>query len=367
MRRRFSGIRAKFIAIFLLIGLLPVLASGWFTIWQSEQGLIQVEATRLKTTVEDNGQLIDQWLHSRLAEMKELAALPESVNLDRGVLFLQLLDLTSDMPHYESIYFVSPTGEGAFGVEVQHGSARAASAVNVGDQPWFQRVMAGEDTFSEPIAQEDFLTGEIRYLIGISTPIYDDGQIVGAVVGNVWLDPVFERVSQIALGQIAQVYLLDSEGLPLTPVESISDPSVPVSTEAAQAILRGETGVEVYDDPAGVRVMGSYTFLPTLGWGIILEVEEGRAVASALQLGSHLRSGLLIFIIATIAVVVLAGMLASGFITRLVLTFAAPTRQIAQGDLTLPRLPVDRNDELGDMAKDFTKMVQTLPAPRWAR
>ena len=146
-----SGIRVKFIAIFLLIGLLPVLASGWFTIWQSEQGLIQVEATRLKTTVEDNRELIDQWLYARMAEMRELAALPETAAFDRGVLFLKLLDLTSDMPYYESIYLLLPSGEGQFGVEVQQatGSARAASAINVGDQPWFKRVISGEDTFPD--------------------------------------------------------------------------------------------------------------------------------------------------------------------------------------------------------------------------
>ena len=362
MRRRFSGIRVKFIAIFLLIGLLPVLASGWFTIWQSEQGLIQVEATRLKTTVEDNRELIDQWLYARMAEMRELAALPETAAFDRGVLFLKLLDLTSDMPYYESIYLLLPSGEGQFGVEVQQatGSARAASAINVGDQPWFKRVISGEDTFSRPIVQRDPLSAEEKYIIRIATPIYAGGQIVGAVLGNVRLDPVFERVEQMTLGQIADAYIIDSAGRPLTPAQSISDPSAPLATRAAQAIQLGESGVEVYENPAGVSVMGSYTFLPTLGWGLVLEVEESRAVASALQLGSHLRSSLFYFIVGTIAIVVLAGTLAAGFITRLVLTFAAPTRQIAQGNLALPRLPVERSDELGDMARDFTQMVRTF-------
>ena len=164
----------------------------------------------------------------------------------------------------------------------------------------------------------------------------------------------------MTLGQIADAYIIDSAGRPLTPAQSISDPSAPLATRAAQAIQLGESGVEVYENPAGVSVMGSYTFLPTLGWGLVLEVEESRAVASALQLGSHLRSSLFYFIVGTIAIVVLAGTLAAGFITRLVLTFAAPTRQIAQGNLALPRLPVERSDELGDMARDFTQMVRTL-------
>lgn len=362
MLRRLSGIRAKLIAMFFLIGLVPVLASGWFTVWQSEQGLIQVEASRLARLGEENRAQMDRWLEQRLAELKELAALPEAAAFNRAVVYLHLLDLTSATPGYESIHLLSPSGESFLGVEVQPGTgtARGAAPANFGDEPWFQRAMAGEDAFSQPLRQESALTAEERHLIRIASPVYGEGTVAGVIVGSVWLDALFEHVEQIVLGADAEAYLVDSGGLPLTPARSIGDGSAPLATEAAEAIRRGESGVGLYDDPAGTPVMGSYTFLPTLGWGLILEVEKGQAIASALQLGSHLRSALLYFIVGTVVIVVLAGLGAAGFITRLVLAFASPTRLIAQGNLAVPELPVHRNDELGDMARDFTEMVNHL-------
>ena len=128
MCRRLSGIRVKFVTIFLLIGLVPVLAAGWFTVWQSEQGLIQVEANRLKTTVEDNRELIEQWLQARLAEVKEIAALPAAIDLDWIVLHVTLMDRINQAPYFRSIHLVSTEGEGYFGVE-RH---RASVTVYIG-------------------------------------------------------------------------------------------------------------------------------------------------------------------------------------------------------------------------------------------
>lgn len=362
MRRLFTGIRAKFVAMFLLVGLVPVLAAGWFTVWQSQQGLIRVEANRMRTTVEDNRDVIEQWLQARMGEMREIAALPEAIGLDRGPLFVRLIDLTETSPHYESIYIVRPNGESEFGIQVQQelGTARAAATIRVSDEPWLATVMSGEEAYSQPLSVVDDFTAQERHMIRVAAPITKEGRIVGAVLGNVWLDPVLEQVEQMAFGQIAEKYLIDTTGRALTPVSWIADPAASVSTYGANAALQGEVGVDVYDNPAGAKVMGAYAYLPTLGWGLLYEVEEGRAVASAYELGGFLRSSLLYFIAGTIVVVAFVGMNAAGFVTRLVLTFAAPTREIAQGNLNMPRLPVERSDELGDMAKDFTQMVTHL-------
>lgn len=226
MRRLFTGIRAKFVAMFLLVGLVPVLAAGWFTVWQSQQGLIRVEANRMRTTVEDNRDVIEQWLQARMGEMREIAALPEAIGLDRGPLFVRLIDLTETSPHYESIYIVRPNGESEFGIQVQQelGTARAAATIRVSDEPWLATVMSGEEAYSQPLSVVDDFTAQERHMIRVAAPITKEGRIVGAVLGNVWLDPVLEQVEQMAFGQIAEKYLIDTTGRALTPVSWIADP-----------------------------------------------------------------------------------------------------------------------------------------------
>jgi len=345
----------------LLIGIVPVLASGWFTVWQSEQGLIRVEASRLETAGMEVQAQIDAWLEARLSELKQVASLPDAATFNRAPVYLALLDLVNRSGGYESIYLLLPSGESFLGVEVPLGSgtARGAAPAHFGGEPWLQQALAGEDVVVPPERRASML-GEEKYLLRIATPVRGQAGIAGVLLGNVWLDPVFEFSRQVVLGEGGQAYFVDQRGVPIGASGSLAGVNSPLSTKGVQALLKGESGVDMYANPAGVRVMGSYTYVPSLGWGLLLEVEESEAIAAAIQLGNHLRSVLSYFIGATVVVVVLAGLGAAMFITRIILSFASTTRQIAQGRLAVAGLPVDRTDEFGEMAKDFAQMVQFL-------
>src|SRR5690606_17951107 len=185
------------------------------------------------------------------------------------------------------------SGESFLGVEVPlgTGTARGAAPAHFGDEPWFQRALAGEDVVTPPERRASAL-GEEKHLLRIATPVRAGAGTTGVIVGSVWLDPVFEFSRQVVLGEGGEAYFVDGTGTPVNASGALAGVNSPLSTEAVQAILRGESGVGVYDNSAGIRVMGSYTYLPALGWGLLLEVEEMRAIASALQLGSHLRGAL---------------------------------------------------------------------------
>jgi len=362
MRRLFSGIRPKLIVILVLIGVLPVLVSGWSTIWQSRRALIQVEANRLHTLGTDNARVIEEWLLARLEEVKWIASLPEAQQLDRSI-FWPLLDFARSATDYASIYLVSPNGTGAVGIDFSFGDGRLvfpATSYVVSDQAWFRRAIAGEEAFSQPTLQPVVMSNEERYQIQVAAPIRKGNEIIGVVAAAVWLNTIFEQVRQVDIGEMADVYLIASNGMPLSSASSIRDMTRPLTTRAAQAIQRGESGISTYENPAGVTVMGSYTYIPHLGWGLLVELEETRAVAAAQQLGQHLSRALVASVLITVAAVVLVGFIAANTITRPVLAFATATRAIAQGNLAPPVLPTNRTDELGEMAKDFSQMVETL-------
>lgn len=365
VRKYFAGIRAKLIIVFILIGPLPVLVSGLFTVWQSEQGLITVEQNRLLTTGADIRAGIEEWVDSQVELLAELAALPSAIELDRG-LFLPILELDETRrAAFDHIYLVLPSGSAQLGVDFSRGDTRLiqgaqARAFQVQDEQWFQDALAGGIGISTPILKLPYRSIVEKFVIHIGTPIRSGSEIVGVMSGTVWLDPVFDRVDQLLLGQSSEVYLIDEAGLPLMEVPSVAATDGPLATVAAQAIGRGESGVDVYDNASGVRVMGSYTHFPLFNWGLVLEIEEDRALASANDLGAYLRNALIWFGIATVAIVIFVGVIASGTITRPVYAFAAATRRVAEGDLTVPDLPVERTDELGAIARDFTQMVHDL-------
>ena len=362
-RQRLSGITAKLLFVCLLIGVLPVLAAGWFTIWQSERGMIDVEAARLKTVGDDAQAHIDAWLDGHLAVMEEVARLPETRAFNRDALYVKLLDLASSSSDYQAIHLVLPDGQGFSGVEVPgSGSPKAAQGVSFAGEPWFSRVMSGESVLSDPITDPPAPGAPEKYRIVLATPVVQGGTVAGAVVASIWLDFVLEQVARMASEDGTRAYLIDRTGVPLTPVHPGDKTAshTPLSTRAARDIREGRSGVGFYDDAAGERVLGSYTYVPRLGWGLVIEVPETLAVASAKRLGAYLKTTLAYFLLATACAVGVAGFVTARTVAGPVLRFAAANRRIAEGSLALPALPVERRDELGQMARDFVHMVQTL-------
>lgn len=361
----FGGIRAKLILLFMFIGPLPVLGSGLFTVWQSEQGLIEVEKNRILTVGTDNRNVLESWLNDQLQLLAQLSEHPSAKELDQGLL-LPILELDeSRRAAFDSIYAYSTEGIAQFGVDFSRGSGRLvrtreAGGLMVGDETWFQQAMTGQVATNAPYLRAPLRGMDEKYALDIGVPIWNDREVVGVLGGTIWLDWVFERVVQVGLDQHAETYLVDREGVPLMNVPSAPRTQSPLATLAAVRLTRGETGVDTYENPQGDSVVGSYVYLPAFDWGLIVEFDEDRALQSARGLAAHLRGAILYFGIGTAAAVIVVGVVASGTITKPVFAFARATRRVARGDLSVPQLPVERTDELGDIARDFTQMVHDL-------
>jgi len=205
-----------------------------------------------------------------------------------------------------------------------------ANAFVVSDRAWFQQAISGEDAFSQPVVSR--ATGNTVSTIAI--PVRVGNQIVGVMRGAVKVDTLLARVSELSRGAGSEAYLLDSQGVPITTAASLRQVSGAVSTEAGRAITNGQSGVGLYDNAAGTPVVGSYTFMPLLGWGLVKEITQDVALAEL--------SAVLLRVIGVTIVVLLAAITASLLLVRNVLKtlggdpeYAADVvRQVADGDLT---------------------------------
>lgn len=276
-----------------------------------------------------------QWAQARQDEMMYLASL-DAARFSQLELLEQLLQRISDAQgHYDTIFLVDTSGFGVVGVEYNGQFTRVmprdeARAFAVADRDWFQQAMRGENAFSQPVVSR--ATGNTVSTVAI--PIRVGQQIVGVMRGAVRVDTILSRVSELTRGPGSEAYLLDSSAIPVTPSASIQSMSQAVNTEAAQAIRAGRSGVGQYINAQGTPVVGSYNFMPLLGWGLVQEVRQDVAFA-------ELRS-VLVTLLAVTGVVLALSISASLILARSVAStlggdpeYAAEVvRQVASGDLT---------------------------------
>ena len=282
-----------------------------------------------------NSEAFTQWLLVRQEEMRYLASLSPVQQGDVNQSAQLLQAMAQSQGYYDTIFVVGPDGRGQVGVSYANGQSRMLSSAeaqdfNVADRTWFKQAIAGQDTFSEPIISR--ATGARVSTIAI--PIRDNGQIVGVMRGAVQLSTIFEMVNALSRNSYTEIYLLDSAGDAITDAPSLQGVSGSLSTEAAEATRNKRSGVGQYANAAAEKVIGSYNFIPMLGWSLVLESREAQALVAV-------RSMLWTLLLISAIVVAIAALICI-FLVRNVTKIlggepeyvAAVVREVAAGDLT---------------------------------
>ncbi|MEH8021855.1 methyl-accepting chemotaxis protein [Rheinheimera metallidurans] len=328
----FAG-RLTVIMVSLILVSILVLTSLVFAEYRNAQTTAVVNS--LETTSALNASAFTDWLLERQDEMRYLASLSQAQQLEldqTAVLMQQLAQLDG---HYDTIFLVSPEGIGLAGVSFANGKAsilstEEANNFNVADRGWFKQAMAGENAFSQPIVSR--ATGNRVSTIAI--PIRFNNKIVGVIRGAVQLTTIFNKVNQLSRNDFTEIYLLDSEGKAITPAASITNSEQALTTQAAEGIRQKRSDVGQYNNAANAAVIGSYSYIPMLGWGLVLESREFESL-------SAVREMLWTLIVISSVVLIIAVIVCISLVRSITRTLGGEpdytaniVHQVANGDLT---------------------------------
>jgi len=227
-----------------------------------------------------NAEQFNGWLQARQDEVRFVAGLDATKNVDRERLNHLLTELSESQNFYDTIYFVDPNGNGVVGVDGSKGSTRvlsedAAADFQVADRAWFREAISGKDVFSDPLVSRS--TGNT--VANVVIPIRNNGQIQGVLRAAVQLNTLTENLAQIDREEGTEVYLINRDREPVTQAASLTNLSGKLETDAAYAISNGEFGTGSYKNAAGTSVIGSYNPVPLIGWGMVVEADESAALA----------------------------------------------------------------------------------------
>lgn len=268
---------------------------------------------------------------------------------------------------FTDLFLVAPSGEGVFAVNEREGlgfnyetgpfkgTERAAAFTRVRESK--QLRLVGFESFS---------VNQRAAYIGV--PLSDAAGIIGVAIFEVGKDAVFAVVGDHAgLGDSGETVLGAKRGDAVVVVAPTRfDDELPegrripldASEEAGlREAVSGKDGTGAQRDYRGAKVLAAWRPLPTLGLGLEVKVDESEIFAPI----RAERRTLLQLIFIGLPLLAAGALLAARSVSRPITRLTAATRTIAGGNRDF-QVPVDRDDEVGELSQAFNDMTAELAA-----
>lgn len=132
-----------------------------------------------------------------------------------------------------------------------------------------------------------------------------------------------------------------------------------IRTQATQAALSGQSGFALFNDYRNVPVLSAYTPVDILGlnWALISEIDQAEAFAAIADLEQQELRNILLIVLLVTAVSAVVGVLAANHFAQPITGLNQLMNQVEKTDDLTLRSDLQSQDEVGDMARSFNRML----------
>jgi len=347
-----GGLGRTLLTAFLVLAIVPLGTVSWYAT-RRERRDIQREVTAKLSSVATmmEGQ-VRQWTEGRLTSLRAMASMPSTRE--------SAIALVSDADHGETARDVLQSQLDAHLEQDQ--AFRCLAFLDLHGQV----LVSTNAGFAPPEEREDLpltalLSEGIEVHVSSLDPSVEQGVVliqqvvsstsepIGALVGWLDLDALSSQfLVPEGLGDEGEVYLVDSNHTALPQGKTVHSTGI-------EAALSGEEQHGLYQNYAGVPVIGVYRWIPDLGLAMVAEQSQEEAFAvtdnvTAAIVGASLLVALVTAIIAAVV---------TRQITQPVVHLTESALSIAEGDLA-QQVPITSRDEIGILAYVFNRMAAEL-------
>lgn len=376
------SLNSKLLTAFLLIGIVPLAVVGLYSVSRAQNALIEAAGLRIEGVAVEAGELIDRTLEQRYRDTLAFVRSPAIGTAEEAGTYINTL--IESYAVYDLMMVADPEGQILAANTIDHNGEPLDTSTligrNVADQDWFQAFAEGRsatdvyytDADLNPLLAEFYDPGDIG--LTFSGGIEQDGRLTG-----VWHSIVsFDRTVIDAMTEVEHELHLEGaktavgavvrqDGIMLYsayPEDILHENLVADGIQAAADSLRPSSlGFTIEPDIHGHGDLiygygnadGAHDF-EGYGWGVIIEQE----VAEATEATTALRNAVILFGLATMAVVAAIGYRLARSVSRPVKRVTEQARLIADGSTSVDPLIIERADELGDLADSFNDMGVTV-------
>lgn len=370
----------KLIALFLIIGLIPLIIVAYITLNSATEGLEDAAFNQLESVQNVKANQINDFFYERLSGVEVLS---NSINVTESMRDLDRLiqndesmmgvynnarddyhgyfkDYMDEYGYYD-IFLINPDGRIVYSAEEEDDFGTSLI-----DGPYSDSNLA--ELFDQ--AQESAAIVDFQYYepseepaMFVGAPISGrDDEFIGVLALQISNEAINEIMTETAgLGDSGESYLVGQDHLMRSDSKFVEENTIlskEVNTTSVENALAGESGNDTIEDYRGVDVLSSYQPLNINGieWAIIAEIDESEAfaVANSLQ-GTVMLFGAIIAII-----IIIVAYIFSKNLTKPILSCVSFANQIAKGNLSNQKLNIKRKDEFGVLIKSLNKMRSDL-------
>jgi methyl-accepting chemotaxis protein len=346
-----KSIQTKLMICILAIVFVALSALGGLNYWKARNIITDTLTKQMVNEAQNSADDIGSWLEARKMQVIMLAKMPTILSGDKEAIIPFVVAAAKADKSYFNIGYISKAGDLI---------ASTGSRVNVADRSYFQRALKGETTISDPFVTKD--SGHL--VVTIVTPVISDGKVIAAFMGTVTIESVTDKVLALKFGETGHAYVVQADGLEIIhPNKELAmkfNPLTDTNAEPGQRqvtehMIKGEKGIEIHSDKE-VDKYYAYAPVPGTDWslGITVPVSEVTGAVSALQM---------ISLVTIIVILVLTAVIIIWFarrIARPIQVLEAAATRIASGNISLNKLGIISNDEIGRLAQSFEKMTSNL-------
>lgn len=229
---------------------------------------------------------------------------------------------------------------------------------DIKSRPWYEKAMAEEDVyFTEPYMDEVF--GKV--ILSAMKPIKVNGNTVGIVAIDIFLDKLPEIMQSHKLGESGYSFLLSSDGTILYHPDSelILEEKMPsLSGEIGtigQKMVEGEKGLKLTQVNDNLEYIG-YSPVSITNWSVGTSITQDEALGT---LNTFTGMMILFFSIACIILIVVVFVLLKRML-REIPQVTDVMEQLALGNLKQEKLQTKSKDEIGQLVTSTNQLNQKL-------
>lgn len=352
----------------LLTVAIPIIVIGVVAVYQSTQSITELARNGMGNTSQSLARGLDNVFHEQIVMVRNISysnsvidtaekvAREGAKNSQKEIFFAQR-ELTkikeSEAEHLSSIMLV-----GKNGITYASSDNGKMNGTDVSGREYLNTALKGKPNVGSVVISR--ATG--RVVCTAACPIYASTgkEITGVAVMAMEIKYLTDTVDDIRVSKSGYAYLLDRSGLYIThPVkEKILKENISIIKGMETVMAEsggGKSGIVQYILD-GIPKIATFAPVPITGWTVVNSVPVEELYASAY----HTRN-----VIVSIGVIFL--IMASVFFfffarnaTRPLIDLVGAAQKIAAGDLAVEMTKQSRLDEIGDLARAFTGMIQSL-------